>query len=203
MNKFTALLLVMFITTTAFAKDVYHKAEITYKDGRTITAKAKMVGTYSKYLVLQGSNGEEESKIESEKLSKVKYFLEKDEWEYHFLKVYRGWAQKRTKGPMWLEVVRLGTANLYVVHSQLQSGGNSFSAATFHDYYCIREGEPAAKLVSAVSSMNNNQTFRAKAALYFADHPDLSKKIKSKEYKWKDLETVVDIYNEWAAGNKQ
>jgi hypothetical protein len=46
--------------------------------------------------------------------------------------------------------------------------------------------------------MNNNQAFKAKAPLYFSDYPELAEKIKNKEYTWKNLEEVVDIYNEWA-----
>jgi hypothetical protein len=50
--------------------------------------------------------------------------------------------------------------------------------------------------------MNNNQHFRAKAPLYFEDYPELAEKIKSKEYTWKDIETVVNEYNKWAGKKK-
>jgi hypothetical protein len=71
--------------------------------------------------------------------------------------------------------------------------------ATYYDYYIIRDGEPAAKLIATVSSLNNNQFFRTKAPLYFADYPELAKKIADKVYTWKNIKEVVDIYNEWAA----
>lgn len=38
--------------------------------------------------------------------------------------------------------------------------------AGFLDYFVMRDGEPAAKMIANVSGANNNQTFRAKAPLY-------------------------------------
>ena len=53
-------------------------------------------------------------------------------------------------------------------------------------------------MIANISTMNNNQTFRAKAPLYFEDYAELAAKIKSKEYTWKDMTTVVKEYNQWA-----
>jgi hypothetical protein len=84
----------------------------------------------------------------------------------------------------------------------MQSGSNGLNTAGFLDYYCIRDGEVAAKLICQVSGANNNQTFRAKAPLYFEDYPELAAKIESKEYTWRDLVPVVQEYNKWAANKK-
>jgi hypothetical protein len=72
------------------------------------------------------------------------------------------------------------------------------TTAGFLDYFVIREGEPAGKMIANIAGANNNQTFRAKAPLYFSDYPELAEKIKSKEYRWKDLIPVVREYNKWA-----
>lgn len=102
---------------------------------------------------------------------------------------------------MWLKVVEKGIATL-LVNKTSMSDINGMKKANFEDYYCIRDGEPAAKVIATISTLNNNQTFRAKAPMYFADYPELADKIKSKEYTWKDLQVVVKEYNKWAAQKK-
>jgi hypothetical protein len=54
-------------------------------------------------------------------------------------------------------------------------------------------------MIANISTMNNNQTFRAIAPLYFEDYAELAAKIKSKEYTWQDMATVVKEYNQWMA----
>jgi hypothetical protein len=47
------------------------------------------------------------------------------------------------------------------------------------------------------------QRHSTKAPLFFADYPELAEKIKNKTYTWKNLEEVVDIYNQWAEKKKK
>jgi hypothetical protein len=143
-----------------------------------------------------------EEKFDAATVSKIIFRNKEGDNEFQQLKVYLGWGQKRISEPMWLQVVEKGKATLLVNSTTMQSGANSLNTAGFLDYYCIRDGEVAAKLICQVSGANNNQTFRAKAPLYFEDYPELAAKIKSKEYTWRDLVPVVQEYNK-RAGNKK
>jgi hypothetical protein len=99
--------------------------------------------------------------------------------------------------------VERGIATLYVIGTVMQGSiSNPNSKAGFQDYFIIRAGEPAAKMIANIAGANNNQTYRAKAPLYFADYPELAEKIKSKEYTWRDILTSVKEYNVWAAKKK-
>lgn len=155
------------------------------------------------------SEKSEPEKIATETIKTVIYLEDDNKTptvEYDRLKVYLGWKQEKISDDYgWCQVVERGIATLYVVTSKMQGSIYTENAgtATFHDYFIIREGEPAAKMIANVSSANNNQTFKAKAPLYFSDYPELAKKIELKEYTWKDLVPVVQEYNKWAGENKK
>jgi hypothetical protein len=195
---FTCILLFA-AQATCFSK--FHEAKIVFTDGKSRSGLAES-DFGGKYLLFKSGKDAEAEKIETASLSKIIYKIENETFEYHRLKIYLGWGQKRISDPTWLEVVEKGTATLYVIRTTMSSG-NGLNKAGFQDYYCIREGEPAAKVVANIAGANNNQTFRAKAPLYFEDYPELAAKIKSKEYTWKDLVPVVKEYNKWAAGKKK
>lgn len=200
MKKYVLGLLLTLLSVFAVGGD-YYDGTVVLTNGKS---KKGLVNSTlgSDFIIFKSSKDANEEKIESSTVKKVIIKGKSEVREFHFLKVYLGWGQKRISDPMWLKVVESGIATLYV-NSTTMSSQNGLNSAGFLDYFVIRDGEPAAKMIANVSSMNNNQTFRAKAPLYFEDYPELVAKIKSKEYTWKDLTTVVQEYNRWAAGKKK
>jgi hypothetical protein len=195
-------ILVLFIVLLSYnVMAAYHNAKLFFFDGST---KSGMADTSlgDKYILFKSGKDSKVEEIDASKVSRIIYTIENKTFEYQQLKLYKGWKQAKIEGPAWLEVVEKGIVSLYVFRTTMSSA-NKLNSAGFQDYYCIRAGEPAAKWVSAVSSLNNNQHFKAKAPLYFADYPELAAKIKSKEYTWKDLLVVVREYNKWAAKKKK
>jgi hypothetical protein len=190
--------IILLLAVSARAAD-YYDATIVFSDGKS--KKGLVESTLSDYILFKRSKDSEEEKIESSTVRKVIFKIKDETREFHFLRVYLGWGQKRISDPMWLKVVEKGIATLYVNRTTMTSQ-DGLNSAGFLDYFVIRDAEPAAKMIANVSTMNNNQTFRAKAPLYFSDYPELAEKIKSKEYTWKDLTTVVQEYNKWAAKKK-
>ncbi len=190
---------ILFYSLTSLA-DTYFKGTVVFTNGKS--RNGLIEGTlYEKYVLFKASENATPEKIESSTLKAVILNVKNEVKEYHLLKVYLAWGQKRMSDPSWIRVVEKGIVTLYVIGSTMSSH-NGMNKAGFEDYYCIREGEPAAKMIANISSLNNNQTFRAKAPLYFADYPELAAKIKSKEYTWKDLIPVIKEYNKWAAKKK-
>lgn len=202
----------MLSLVTIAAKD-YYSARVYFNGGTVKSGLATFVENGpNDFIFFKEHEESEDEKIASNSIMKIIYTFDKKDYEYVFLKVYKGWKQVEIIGPVWLEIVKKGTATLYVTSTVLSSPGmrsssgavvSSGGSATFYDYYIMRDGEPAAKIIATISTLNNNQTFRAKAPLYFSDYPELAKKIENKEYTWKDLEEVVKIYNEWAEKNKK
>ncbi|HEX8041250.1 MAG TPA: hypothetical protein VF490_19010 [Chryseosolibacter sp.] len=204
MKNITVILLFI-LGTTAYAEK-YDDGKIVLTDG---TSRAGLVETSMglDFVRFKSSKDAEAEKIASEKIKTIIYFEDDKkttEAEYDRIKVYLGWKQERISDFGWLQVVERGIATLYVRGTQMQgSVYNANSKANFLDYFIIRDGEPAAKMIANVAGANNNQTYRAKAPLYFADYPELAEKIKTKEYTWKDLLTSVKEYNTWAASKKK
>ena len=195
--------IIVCISVSTFAAKNFYQASIYLNNGTTKNGLTSFVEFESgDYVYFKANDDSEVEKIESIQINKIIYTFDEDKYEYMYLKVYKGWKQKEIKGPIWLEVVKKGIATLYVARTVVEGGvmPGSKTSAGFRDYYIMRDGEPAAKLYATISTANNNQTFRAKAPLYFADYPELANKIKNKEYTWKNLDEVVDIYNNWAEG---
>ena len=204
MKKLFTLLFLFAFTIVANAREKYGYARLTFVDG---TSRIGLVGTeFKKEVDFKLADGSEPETIPSEKLRTITFLKEDGKTpsiEFDYIRVYLGWGQKRISDYYWFEVVQRGIATLYVHRTEMRGSIYNTTTAGFLDYYIIRDGEPAAKMISDVAGINSNQTFRAKAHLYFADYPELAEKIKSKEYTWKELGTVVRMYNEWAAANKK
>ena len=199
MKHILTLPLILLLSFNCIAAD-YYKGTIVFADGKSKSGLVE--ATLSDYVLFKGSEKAEVEKIESSLLKSVSIQGKDEVREYYYLKVYLGWGQKRISDPMWLKVVEKGTVTLFVNHTTMRGSFYNTTQAGFSDYYCIRAGEPAAKMIANIASLNNNQTFRAKAPLYFADYPELAGKIKSKEYTWRELTIVVKEYNKWAAQKK-
>ena len=192
--------LIIFSSLTAYGK--YYDATIYLVDGKSKTGLVDSPFGGGNIYFKQTTDAEVEE-VDETLVKSIVFIIDGERREYHQHKVYLGWGQKRISDrPMWLKVVEKGVATLYVHATSQQGSIYSTNTAGFEDYYCFREGEEAAKLICQISTLNNNQTFRAKAPLYFADYPELATKIKSKEYTWKDLTTVVQEYNKWVEANK-
>ncbi|MBS1603746.1 MAG: hypothetical protein JST42_13840 [Bacteroidetes bacterium] len=204
MKKLFTLLLVISIGIVAHAGGKYGYCKLVFVDGSSRTGLVET--SLDKDVRFKSSDENAPEKIPSEKIKTVAFLKEDGKTsavEYDYIKVYLGWGQKRISDYAWFEVLQRGTATLYLRRTEMRGSIYNTTTAGFLDYYVMRDGEPAAKMISNVSSFNNNQTFHAKAPLYFADYPELAEKIKSKEYTWKELGTVVRLYNEWAAANKK
>ena len=198
--KHLLILPVIFLLSFPSYADAYNEATIVFVNGTSKNGFVEnTLGT--DYILFKASKDAKEEKIESSTVRRIVFKVKNGNKEYQLLKVYLGWGQKRISDPMWLEVVEQGKATLYV-NQMTMSSRDGLNKAGFLDYYCIRAGEPAAKMIANISTLNNNQTFKAKAPLYFEDYPELAAKIKSKEYTWKDLTVVVQEYNKWAQKKK-
>lgn len=206
MKQLLFSLLILCCSASTFAAKQYYKASVYLKDGSTKQGLATdVMAELGEFVFFKTTEDAKAEKIESILVNKIIYTINDEEYELVYIKVYKGWKQVEIKGPVWLQVVKKGVATLYVTTTVFRpaAGNTTSGSATFHDYYIMREGEPAAKLIATISTFNNNQTFKAKAPLYFSDYPELAKKIKNKTYTWKNLEEVVDIYNEWAEKKKE
>lgn len=194
------LICILFLSVASYGAK-YQDATVVFTDGKS--KKGLVENPFGgEFIFFKASEDATVEKLESSRIASITFTIKGEKKEYHQVKVYLGWGQKRISNIKWLEVVEKGIATLYVEGSRMSTGSNQLNSAGFLDYFVIRAGEPAAKMIANVSTMNNNQTFRAKAPQYFQDYPELAAKIESKEYTWKDLVPVIQEYNKWAAKKK-
>ena len=212
MKHFFWIVVLTLSANMAFGQHTYCKAVVYMKDGSVKTSKvAILLSESDKYLYCADKEESKTYKIPSDSALKIVYFQDNEKVVFDRLKVYKGWSLKNIgKEAVWLNRLDSGVVRLYskltilsvpeTIHNGITNLGSSVK---FIDYYVIRDNEPAAKVYATISTLNNNQTFRAKAPSYFADYPELAEKIKTKVYTWKNLKEVVKIYNEWAKENKK
>jgi hypothetical protein len=207
--KTKTFLLLFFMLSFAFLKgqEVF-RAELFFNNDTVKKGYAKMF-IYNQDKVIHFKQNMEDpfTSIDANELKKIIYYSKNDTSEYHHLKGYLGIKQQKMSRDVWFKPVIKGYVTLYTIPVTMETstgfGINHSSSFTFIDYYCIRSGEPAAKYISAVASINSNCVFLKYAPLYFADYPELAQKIRNKVYTYKDLETVVNEYNKWAESNKK
>ncbi|MFP5470566.1 MAG: hypothetical protein ACLGGV_03145 [Bacteroidia bacterium] len=195
MKNLLITLSLILVTLTTFSQD-YYPIEITYKDGTVKIGEAKFLVSLNDKKIFFKNNGEEE--ILSDELKSITYKIDGRIVVFDRLPTYYGLKHNKIGPESWLEVKVKGFATLYIVKAAVSHmAGGSKTGGVFTDFYCYREGEAAAKLISSVGDAANNSTFKLFAAKYFSDYPELSEKIKSKVYKYDQIIEVVEEYNKW------
>lgn len=109
------------------------------------------------------------------------------------IKGYRNFNNKRVdKNDLYAEVLYSGE-NIILYYGHY---GMEWTDARF---YCLRKEEKIASIVSFIFANTKNQVFKRQGAAYFADYPELSEKMKSGEYTYKDIVKVVRLYDQWVS----
>ncbi len=148
-------------------------------------------------------NGEKE-KVDIEYVKKVIFKATTISFasEYHHLAVNNFNGKKVLKRKQMLKIVYNGPkVSLYCGSydwSMHANAGGGFQKTTIGvvSYYCIKPGEPAATLIHEdFGQINENADFKLYGSRYFADYPELAQKIKDKVYTYKDINTVMEDYN--------
>jgi len=94
----------------------------------------------------------------------------------------------------WFYVVFRGAVTLYTYGSR--GDLNRYDDITT-SWLCIRQGEAIASKMTSTYWKNRRNFFVDSASEYFKDDNALVKKIQSGGYTWKDVEKIVNEYNEW------
>jgi hypothetical protein len=121
---------------------------------------------------------------------------------------------KKSKGFVILLIE--GYANLYIAGEGISANKDGeFAPNTSYvsgrdlptfNYLALRKNEKVATILAVTSSsptvLGLNNTFRVFASKYFADYPELVKRIDKKEFTHDDVEKVMKIYNKHMEENQ-
>jgi len=188
---------------TANAAD-FIRVKFTYLNGEEHTGYAKhVVISPIKYILFKPTKDAKKEKILSDKLKTIIYYYKSGKIiEYDRMRMYQTAGHKKpSKRFYWLEVIKRDYLTMYrgiaTRHNENRSVkmGPEPPNRLFH-----RAGEDAATFISlGFKTINGNSVFKFSAQRYFKDYPELAQKIKNKEYRWDDIEEVMEVYNKWYA----
>lgn len=212
MKKFLFVISLFLFFATGFAKNIdenkFSDITITMKDGQVKSGKIKHPYDLNKKIVLILDSGEkvdvELSLVDEVNISQENVVNLKFKNVYY----YNHSGKKINKEPKFMLVMlKEDVLTLYydngVSYKNMMANG-LITATNYNNYYAIRPGEDAAKLISGYvnGQANPNVLFRALASKYFEDYPELSKKIDDRVYKYSELVTVVTEYIGWKRAKK-
>lgn len=136
--------------------------------------------------------------LKSDEIKSIEFTEDGKTVRFERILTYRNYSNKNiNKTKSWLEVKNSGYVTLYF---GFQRGINT---PNMNLWYCLRKDETVAYFISMkysgglVMTVGTGSEFVKNASFYFSDYPDLVSKIQSKEYKFNDLNTIVEVYNKW------
>lgn len=209
MTKLKLLILFLALSLTASAEKFY-KAKLIYNNGKVLNCYASLFeNPYQKEINYKLTQESKNQRIKSTELKKIVFYENSDSVEFELITTYRILSSKPDI-PCWMINLVKGNCKLYLAYSEGYSkfsGVDQFGRMKFNsalDSYmlaCIRPNEPYATIMAVYQKgglvINANTGFRKAGSEYFRDYPELASKISSKEYTYKDVEKVVEIYNDW------
>jgi len=202
-SKLLILIIFALISTTTNAAD-YIPVKLIDTNGKEQTGYAKRIGANPvKHVLFKATKNAKKQRIPSDNLKKIIYSYPDAKVEYDRLRMYnRPLSKKPSKKMYWVKVIKRDYLTIYYVREKAQNHNMNphLTTRTEGGYWVFyREGEDAATIVSLGKVLNGNSVFRFSAQRYFKDYPELAAKIKKKEYKWKDIDEVAELYNKWYA----
>jgi hypothetical protein len=177
----------------------FFDAVIYQHDGTHVDCMARLPVLYEKTVRFKTDHNSKTQKMQSKDIKTVCYFHRGEkivEIEYlryiSFLEMNN--TMQNVSAAEWIEVLVRGPMMLYVIQEASRSGQRK--TITYH-YFVKRENEEFATEIAYVRSKNGFLIYRMESGDYFANAPDIEKKIESREegYTAKDIMNIVKEYN--------
>lgn len=195
MKKIISLLLGCFFSSIVFAAE-FQPSKIIFKDGDTISGYAIYpLKSNARFIKFKTKLNTIAKKYSSDKLTKIIYKIDNGFVTYERRMRVDFPFKDQAYGPDWMKIIIDGYVTLYYENCRI-------GYATYNIWLCRREDEEKAKTLSAVTTgivitLNPNSMFKKKAMDYFPDYPDIKNQLKEKKYNWKNIDKLVQDYNEW------
>ncbi len=207
--KIKVMLIVMFLGSVFNLKAQKNRAVLYLRSGDTIKGLAKI--TVDNKILYRKDKKSKRETHDHQTLKKVKINVKgtRKEFEYKLVKT------KKYAKPKLMTPITLGKINLYKIDVTIMSnaivggpqinntigggfglGVNNFNDFSINNYYV---GKGDTDFVEKLTSSNNRlfeKSFKKAASEYFKDCSKLVEMIQSKEFRKRDLEEIVEFYNE-------
>lgn len=195
--KLFLVLFLLFLTHSFVFAGKYQKAKIILQNGTELEGMATFPSNPSPLpIFFKGNKDSKRQSINSDDIKTIIFFLKHDKTiEFDRMGVYQDKSNKKIN-KLWLLVSKRGGTTLYTYDGvDIYTGVNSMTNVFQRYWLCERSGEDAATIIASTSTKNKRDAFVKMALEYFKDDVELTAKIKNNQYKWSDMDQIVDEYN--------
>ena len=175
------------------------KAVIFQHDGTQINCLARLPDASEKTIRFKIDENSKTQKLKSKDIKTVCYYLSGDktlEIEYlRYISFFEmSYIRQEVFAAEWVEVLVRGDMMLYYILESSLSGQRKYNV---YHYYVKRENEEYATEIAYVRYVKDFLIYRMEAGDYFADAPEIERKIDYREegYTPKDIVNIVQEYN--------
>jgi hypothetical protein len=195
MKKLMIVFALTFLSSVVFAVPFYD-VKIILQNGHEMVGLAQLPGNPGPSAIkFKESKNSRNRWVFPDSIKTVIYQVYGRTQEYDLLNVYTTPSHKIVQ-QYYLEVKQRGYVTLYSYVNMDVIVAMEFTRTTTNDCWaCYRQGESVATTVSGTERKDKHGAFNEAANEYFKDDPALLAKINSGEYKWNDMEKIVEEYN--------
>jgi hypothetical protein len=191
--KSIAILVAMFFCCSFANAGQYMQAKIIFRNDSVLTGLASLPNDPPDAPIFYKEDKKAKSrKIVYTDIKTIIYFFESGktlEYDVVWTDIGSGRNHHQEK---YLKAVVRGAVTLYT-HVAF-NGPNKYDQDTY--FLCLRPGEETVTLISGSFGKYKKDLFRQAFAEYFKDDPELVSKIMAGQYKWSDMDQIVNEYNQ-------
>jgi hypothetical protein len=197
MKNFILTLISILTINYSFGAD-FIPCKLVFKDSTTIVGFATKPNMMDKKIKYKSNSNSVISEIVGDNLIEMLFYQDGKNICYQRVLTYKNFGNKKVdKKKSWLKVLKTGYVSLYY---GFQPGINSPS---INMWYCKKASDSIAFYISGrysgglVLTVGTESDFKKNASIYLGDNVELVDKILKSEYKFDEIELIIEQYNEW------
>ncbi len=194
------LLLLIFVSITinyVYSGD-YATCKLIFKDSTVLNGIAKIPYMSDRKVKYQEKYYTSIKRFASDDVEELIFTIDTTTLRYRRILTYKNYGNKTiNKSDSWLKVIKTGYLSLYYGYQPMSN------APAINMWYFKKENDTIAYYITGkysgglVFTVGTGHDFKQNASYYLSDNKELADKILSSEYKFDDIELIVDLYNDW------
>jgi hypothetical protein len=197
MKKFLFTFFLISAISNSFCAN-FIPCRLVFKDNTTKFGYANIPNMADKSIEYKENTNSVSDKILSDALIEIVFNQNDKNVCYQRILTYKNFGNKKvSKRKSWLKVIKTGYVSFYY---GFQPGINSPS---INMWYCKKVSDSIAYYISGkysgglVLTIGTEHDFKKNSSIYLGDNNELVDKILKSEYKFEDIEFIIEKYNEW------
>lgn len=197
MKKFLFIQIFCLFFSNSFCSD-FLPCRLLFNNGTTQTGFAQTPNMMDKSVRYKKNMNSSPKDIPSEELKEIVFTQLGQDIIYQRILTYKNYGNKKVNNrDSWLKVLRSGYMSLYYGYEP------GINTPSYNLWYFKKANDTIAYYITMKYSggltmtIGTGDNFKENASYYISDYKELADKIIYSEYKFEDIELVVDSYNRW------